>query len=99
MIRRVITSGILVLSLAVLAVASAAEQPPYEINAITSQTGAAAFIGQGIVKTLGVVEAGLANAHLRGVELGSSYREVVPLVLVLLLVALRPPREAVTEVE
>jgi branched-chain amino acid transport system permease protein len=48
---------------------------------------------------LGVVEATLANAHLGGIELGPSYREAVPLALVLLLVALRPPREAVAELE
>ena len=47
----------------------------------------------------GVVEATLANAHLGSIELGPSYREVVPLALVLLLVALRPPREAVAELE
>lgn len=48
---------------------------------------------------LGVVEATLANAHLGGFELGPSYREVVPLVLVLLFVALRPQREALAELE
>ena len=35
----------------------------------------------------------------RTLALGPSYREVVPLALVLLLVALRPPREAVEELE
>ena len=48
---------------------------------------------------LGVVEATLANAHFGSLELGPQYREVVPLALVLLLVALRPPRDAVTGLE
>jgi branched-subunit amino acid ABC-type transport system permease component len=48
---------------------------------------------------LGVVESGIANAHLGDLELGPQYREVLPLVLVLMLVAVRPQREAVEEVE
>ncbi len=48
---------------------------------------------------LGVVEATIANAHLGSLELGPSYREVVPLMIVLLIVALRPPVEAVEELE
>jgi branched-chain amino acid transport system permease protein len=48
---------------------------------------------------LGVAEAGIANLHLGSLELGPSYREVVPLAFVLLLVALRPQREAVEELE
>ena len=48
---------------------------------------------------LGVVEATIANAHIGTWELGPSYREVLPLVLVLLFVALRPPLEAVEELE
>ena len=43
---------------------------------------------------LGVVEATIANAHLGSLELGPAYREVVPLALVLLLVAVRPQLEA-----
>ena len=48
---------------------------------------------------LGVVESGIANVHLGDLELGPSYREVLPLVFVLVLVAVRPQREAVEEVE
>jgi len=48
---------------------------------------------------LGVVESGIANVHLGDLELGPSYREVVPLALILLLVAFKPPREALEEVE
>ena len=48
---------------------------------------------------LGVIESGIANADIGGFELGPSYREVVPLALVLLLVALRPQLEAVEERE
>jgi len=44
---------------------------------------------------LGVLEATIANAQLGSLELGPAYREVVPLALVLLLVALRPQYEAV----
>jgi branched-chain amino acid transport system permease protein len=48
---------------------------------------------------LGVVEATIANAHVGGFQLGPSYREIVPLVFVLLLIALRPQLEAVEERE
>ena len=48
---------------------------------------------------LGVVEATIANAHVGSLELGPSYREVVPLMIVLLIVGLRPPVEAVEELE
>ena len=48
---------------------------------------------------LGVVEATIANAHIGTWELGPSYREVLPLVLVLVFVALRPPLVAVEELE
>jgi branched-subunit amino acid ABC-type transport system permease component len=48
---------------------------------------------------LGVVEATIANAHVGSLELGPSYREVLPLAFVLLLVALRPQLEAVEELE
>lgn len=48
---------------------------------------------------LGVVEATIANAHIGSLELGLSYREVLPLAFVLLLVALRPQLEAVEELE
>jgi branched-subunit amino acid ABC-type transport system permease component len=49
--------------------------------------------------TLGVAEATIANAHIGSLELGPSYREVLPLAFVLLLVALRPQLEAVEELE
>ena len=48
---------------------------------------------------LGVVETAIANAHIGSFELGPSYREVLPLAFVLLLVALRPQGEAVEELE
>ncbi len=48
---------------------------------------------------LGVVEATIANAHVGSFELGPSYREVLPLAFVLVLVALRPQWEAVEELE
>ena len=48
---------------------------------------------------LGVAEATIANAHIGSLELGPSYREVLPLAFVLLLVALRPQLEAVEELE
>jgi branched-chain amino acid transport system permease protein len=48
---------------------------------------------------LGVVEATIANAHVGSLELGPSYREVLPLAFVLLLIALRPQLEAVEELE
>jgi branched-subunit amino acid ABC-type transport system permease component len=44
---------------------------------------------------LGVIEATIANAHIGSLELGPAYREVIPLVLVLVWVALRPQLEAV----
>src|SRR5919109_1316877 len=43
---------------------------------------------------LGVVESGFANIHIGGLELGPSYREILPIAFVLLLVALRPQLEA-----
>ena len=45
------------------------------------------------------VEAAIANVHLGGIELGPEYSEVLPLLLVLLVLALRPPREALEDVE
>jgi len=48
---------------------------------------------------LGVVEAAIANVHVGGWQLGPSYREVLPLLIVLLVVALRPQLEAVEELE
>jgi branched-chain amino acid transport system permease protein len=48
---------------------------------------------------LGVVEAGIANVHLGGWQLGPSYREVLPLAFVLLLISLRPSPEALEERE
>jgi branched-chain amino acid transport system permease protein len=48
---------------------------------------------------LGLVEATIANAHMGGLQLGPSYREILPLAFVLLLLALRPQLEAVEERE
>jgi branched-chain amino acid transport system permease protein len=46
---------------------------------------------------LGLAESTIANVHVGSLELGSSYREVLPLAFVLLLVALRPQLDAVEE--
>jgi branched-chain amino acid transport system permease protein len=46
---------------------------------------------------LGVAEATIANAHIGALELGPEYREVLPLVIVLLLIAVRPRLEAVED--
>jgi branched-subunit amino acid ABC-type transport system permease component len=48
---------------------------------------------------LGLVEGAIAGLRIAGAELGPEYREVIPLALVLLLLAVRPPLEAVEEVE
>ncbi len=48
---------------------------------------------------LGVVEATIANVHLGGWQLGPSYREVLPIAFVLLLVSLWPSREALEDTE
>jgi branched-chain amino acid transport system permease protein len=48
---------------------------------------------------LGVVEAGIANIHLGGWQLGPAYREVLPLAFVLLLISAWPSREALEERE
>jgi branched-chain amino acid transport system permease protein len=48
---------------------------------------------------LGVVEASIANIHVAGWQLGPSYREVLPLAFVLLLISLWPSREALEERE
>ena len=48
---------------------------------------------------LGLLEAAIANVHVGGVELGPEYSQVLPLLLVLVALALRPPREALEEVE
>ena len=48
---------------------------------------------------LGVVEAAIANVHLGGWELGPAYREVLPILFVLLLISLWPSREALEERE
>jgi branched-chain amino acid transport system permease protein len=47
----------------------------------------------------GVVEAAIANISLGDLELGPEYSAVIPLAVVLLLLAVRPPREALEEVE
>jgi branched-chain amino acid transport system permease protein len=47
----------------------------------------------------GVVEAAIANVSLGDLELGPEYSAVIPLAVVLLLLAVRPPREALEEVE
>ena len=48
---------------------------------------------------LGVVEAAIANVHLGSWQLGPSYREVLPLLFVLVLIAVWPSREALEERE
>jgi branched-chain amino acid transport system permease protein len=48
---------------------------------------------------LGVVEAAIANVHIGGWQLGPSYREVLPIAFVLLLISLWPSREALEERE
>ena len=48
---------------------------------------------------LGVVEASIANIHVAGWQLGPSYREVLPIAFVLLLISLWPSREALEERE
>jgi branched-chain amino acid transport system permease protein len=48
---------------------------------------------------LGLLEAAIANVHVGGLELGPEYSQVLPLLLVLAALALRPPREALEEVE
>ncbi|HEY2935521.1 MAG TPA: branched-chain amino acid ABC transporter permease [Gaiellaceae bacterium] len=48
---------------------------------------------------LGLLEGAIAGLRIAGAELGPEYREVIPLALVLLLLAVRPPLEAVEEVE
>ena len=47
----------------------------------------------------GLLEAGIANIRFGDLELGPEYSAVLPLALVLLLLAVRPPREALEEVE
>jgi branched-subunit amino acid ABC-type transport system permease component len=48
---------------------------------------------------LGLLEAAIANIHLGGFELGPAYSAVIPMALVLAFLALRPPREALEEIE
>ena len=48
---------------------------------------------------LGLLEAAIANVHFSGFELGPAYSQVIPLALVLILLAARPPAEALEEVE
>lgn len=48
---------------------------------------------------LGIAEASIAGLPIYGHELGAQYREVLPFAFVLLLVALRPAREALEEQE
>jgi len=48
---------------------------------------------------LGVVESAIANVHLGGWQLGPSYREVLPLAFVLLLISVRPSPEALEDRE
>jgi branched-chain amino acid transport system permease protein len=47
----------------------------------------------------GLVEAAIANVSLGDLELGPAYSTLIPLALVLLLLAARPPRDALEEVE
>lgn len=53
--------------------------------------------GAGVL--LGISEAAIAGLPVHGYELGAQYREVLPFAFVLLLVALRPAREALEEQE
>jgi branched-chain amino acid transport system permease protein len=53
--------------------------------------------GAGLV--LGIAEAAVAGLPVYGRELGAQYREVLPFVFVLILVALRPARDALEEQE
>jgi branched-chain amino acid transport system permease protein len=46
---------------------------------------------------LGVAEATIANAHIGSLEFGPEYREVIPLAIVLVLIALRPRVETVED--
>jgi branched-chain amino acid transport system permease protein len=48
---------------------------------------------------LGVVEAAISNVHLGSWQLGPTYREVLPIAFVLLLISLWPSREALEEHE
>jgi branched-chain amino acid transport system permease protein len=48
---------------------------------------------------LGLAEAAIANIHLGGFELGPAYSAVIPMALVLVVLALRPPREALEALE
>ena len=48
---------------------------------------------------LGVAEAAIAGLPVSGWELDTAYREVIPLAIVLLIVAVRPSREALEEQE
>ncbi len=58
MMRSVVRAGALaiVLSLSRSVTASAADQSPFDINVVVSQTGPAAFIGASVSKTLGILE-------------------------------------------
>ena len=46
-----------------------------------------------------MLEAAIANVHIGGWQLGPSYREVLPIAFVLLLISLWPSREALEESE
>ena len=48
---------------------------------------------------LGLAEAAIANVHFGGLELGPAYSQVLPLAVVLVLLAVWPPGEALEEVE
>jgi len=48
---------------------------------------------------LGLLEAAVATVHLSGFELGPAYSQVLPLAAVLVLLAWRPPAEALEDVE
>jgi branched-chain amino acid transport system permease protein len=47
----------------------------------------------------GLLEAAIANVHIAGAQLGPAYTVVIPLAVVLLVLAVRPPREALEAVE
>src|SRR5919199_1561724 len=50
-------------------------------------------------EALGLLESAIANVHVGSLELGPAYSRVLPIGLVLLALALRPPREALLETE
>jgi len=58
-----------------------------------------AWLALGAGAAYGLLEAAIANVSLGDLELGPEYSAAIPLALVLLLLAIRPPREAFEDVE